>query len=49
VIHRRPGKQHLNGHMSTAHKKRLRHVKEVGRAQIPLVKGCPPYLKAKIR
>ena len=23
VMHRRPGKQHLNGHMSTAHKKRL--------------------------
>merc|ERR1711906_6073 len=49
VLHRRPGKQHLNGHKTTERKTRLSGERQVGRAQIPLVKGLLPSSRKKIR
>lgn len=49
VLHRRPGKQHLNSHMSTRHKKRLSGERQIGREQIPLIKGLLPHSRKAIR
>ena len=49
VLHRRPGKQHLNGHKSTERKTRLGKERQLGREQLPLVKGLLPYSRKKIR
>mmetsp|Transcript_23570 Transcript_23570/g.57744 ORF Transcript_23570/g.57744 Transcript_23570/m.57744 type:complete len:152 (+) Transcript_23570:134-589(+) len=49
VMHRRPGKQHLNQHKSTSLKNSLSGMKQIGRSQLPLIKGVLPYSRAKIR
>lgn len=49
VLHRRPGKQHLNGHKSTERKTRLSGERQIGAEQIPLVKGLLPYSRKRIR
>jgi ribosomal protein L35 len=49
VLHRRPGKQHLNGHKTTERKNRLSKERRIGKAQLPLIKGCLPYSKKYIR
>lgn len=49
VLHRRPGKQHLNSHMTTRHKKRLGGERQIGRQQIPLIKGLLPHHRKSIR
>lgn len=45
VLHRRPGKAHLNGPKSSARKYRLSHVIELGRQQLSLVRTVLPYSK----
>jgi len=45
VIHRRPGKAHLNGPKSTERKSRLSAEVSVGSSQLPLVRSCLPYAK----
>lgn len=45
VLHRRPGKAHLNGPKSSARKYRLSHVIELGRQQLSLVQTVLPYSK----
>ena len=49
VLHRRPGKQHLNGHKTTERKTRLSGERQIGAEQIPLVKGLLPYSRKRIR
>eukprot|EP00230_Micromonas_polaris_P004306 CAMPEP_0119207754 /NCGR_PEP_ID=MMETSP1327-20130426/169_1 /TAXON_ID=38833 /ORGANISM="Micromonas pusilla, Strain RCC2306" /LENGTH=125 /DNA_ID=CAMNT_0007204169 /DNA_START=81 /DNA_END=458 /DNA_ORIENTATION=- len=49
VLHRRPGKQHLNAHMTTRHKNRLSGERQVGRQQLPLIKGLLPHHRRLIR
>lgn len=45
VLHRRPGKAHLNGPKSSARKYRLSRVIELGRQQLSLVRTVLPYSK----
>jgi large subunit ribosomal protein L35 len=45
VLHRRPGKAHLNGPKSSARKNRLSHVIELGKQQLSLVRTVLPYSK----
>ena len=49
MLHRRPGKQHLNSHMTTRHKKRLGGERQIGTEQLPLIRGLLPYSRTKIR
>ena len=49
VLHRRPGKQHLNGHKTTERKTRLSGERQIGAEQIPLVKALLPYSRKRIR
>ena len=49
VLHRRPGKAHLNAHKTTERKTRLSKERAIGKAQLNLIKGCLPYKKASIR
>ncbi|CAL6304148.1 unnamed protein product [Bathycoccus prasinos] len=49
VLHRRPGKAHLNGPKSTSRKKRLSLQREVGLQQMPLVRTLLPYSRAAVK
>lgn len=39
----------MNSHMSTRHKKRLSGERQIGREQIPLIKGLLPHSRKAIR
>ncbi|CAL52127.2 Ribosomal protein L35 [Ostreococcus tauri] len=45
VMHRRPGKAHLNGPKTSERKARLGIESAVGTSQMPLVRACLPYAK----
>jgi len=45
VMHRRPGKAHLNGPKSSARKARLSIAVAVGTSQLSLVRACLPYAR----
>jgi len=47
VLHRRPGKAHLNGSKTSSRKARLSHTRTVGVSQLSLVVGTMPYSKVK--